>query len=67
MKDALASIAAWRTEPDAPCKCPVCGADGLSISDRSARPHAEWYVLTCKNCNLDATVHIPLAGQAPES
>ena len=40
LKDALACIAAWRAEPDAPYACPVCGAAGLSICDRSARPYA---------------------------
>ncbi|MBN9290030.1 MAG: hypothetical protein J0H36_02680 [Hyphomicrobium denitrificans] len=62
LKTALATIAAWRSEPDAPCRCPVCGVSGLAIADRSARPYAEWYVLTCKSCGLDETVHIPMAG-----
>jgi hypothetical protein len=62
LKHALACIAAWRVEPDAPCHCPICGRLGLSICDRSARPYAEWYVLTCESCGLDATVHIPMSG-----
>jgi transcription elongation factor Elf1 len=62
LKDALASIAAWRIEPEASLNCPVCHSSGLSICDRSARPYAEWYVLTCKSCGLDATVQIPMRG-----
>jgi hypothetical protein len=66
LKTALAAITAWRLEPGALCRCPVCGASGLTIVDRSARPYAEWYVLTCESCGLDATVHIPMAG-VPET
>jgi hypothetical protein len=66
MESALASIAAWRSNPDARCFCPVCSTPGLIIIDRSARPYAEWYVLQCEACSLDGTVHIPMAGP-PES
>ncbi len=62
LKDALACIAAWRIDPDAPRNCPVCGAAGTKIIDRSARPYSEWYVLRCEACGLDATIHIPLSG-----
>lgn len=58
---ALASVSAWRLEPDAPVACPVCGADGLTILDQSARPFAEWYALACPACGLADTLHIPLA------
>jgi hypothetical protein len=61
MGAALASITTWRLDPDAPVACPVCGAAGLAIIDQSARPFAEWYALSCKACDLEATVHIPLA------
>ena len=38
-------LARWRrTQPAA---CPACGAPGLVIIDRSARPYAEWYALPC--------------------
>jgi len=30
------------------------------IIDRSARPYAEWYALSCRSCGLDETLHIPL-------
>jgi hypothetical protein len=62
LKAAVAAIDAWRAKPDAPSRCPVCGGAKLSIADRSARPYAEWYVLTCESCGLDATVNIPMAG-----
>jgi predicted RNA-binding Zn-ribbon protein involved in translation (DUF1610 family) len=58
---ALESITAWRLDHDAAVACPMCGALGLKIIDQSARPYAEWYALTCTECGLDATVHIPLA------
>jgi hypothetical protein len=62
LKDALACIAAWRIDPEVPRNCPVCGAAGAKIVDRSARPYSEWYVVACEACGLDATVHIPMSG-----
>ena len=62
LREALARIAAWRLDPEAPQPCPACGAPGLEIVDRSARPYTEWYVLTCPACGLDATLHIPMPG-----
>ena len=60
LKAALEVIAAWRADPEAPTACPRCGAAGLTLEDRSARPHAEWYYLACAGCGLDETIHIPL-------
>lgn len=60
MPRALAAIARWRSDPEMTVPCPRCGADGLAIADRSARPYAEWYHLSCPGCGLDETVHIPL-------
>jgi hypothetical protein len=57
---ATRAIAGWRTCPGQPVACPVCGRVGLTIIDRSARPHAEWYALSCAGCGLDETLHIPL-------
>jgi rRNA maturation protein Nop10 len=57
---ALASIAAWRTDPEAEIACPRCRALGLQVADFSARPHAEWYTLECPACGLDTTLNIPL-------
>jgi hypothetical protein len=61
---ALAAVAAWRADPAKPVPCPACGQEGLSVSDRSARPYAEWYVLSCAACGLDDTLHIPLSPPA---
>ncbi|KWT70343.1 hypothetical protein APY04_1020 [Hyphomicrobium sulfonivorans] len=57
-------IAAWRAAPDSAVACPVCDAQGLTVLDRSARPHAEWYVLVCNACGLEHTLHIPMAPPA---
>jgi hypothetical protein len=58
---AYATLAAWRVEPTRPVACPACGREGLEVSDRSARPYAEWYVLSCAGCGLNHTVQIPLS------
>jgi predicted RNA-binding Zn-ribbon protein involved in translation (DUF1610 family) len=58
--EAMRRIAAWRAAPARPVACPACGAAGLQIIDRSARPHAEWYALSCPACGLSETIHIPL-------
>jgi predicted RNA-binding Zn-ribbon protein involved in translation (DUF1610 family) len=61
-RQALASIQAWRDggmTGGAPT-CPVCGKDTLTVEDRSARPHAEWYHLACTACGLDETLNVPL-------
>lgn len=61
---ALAVIAQWRTDPEAALDCLRCGAAGLGVADRSARPHAEWYQLSCAACGLEETIHIPLGPPA---
>ncbi len=60
LRTALKVIAARRADPDAVLACPRCAAAGLALEDRSARPHAEWYRLSCGGCGLDETIHIPL-------
>ncbi len=60
LRNALTVIAGWRDDPDKPVVCIRCAATGLAISDRSARPYAEWYHLSCAACGLDETIHIPL-------
>jgi hypothetical protein len=60
-REALREIAGWRSDPARPVACPACAAPGLVIVDRSARPYAEWYALSCPACGLDATVHVPMA------
>ena len=57
---ALRRIAAWRLAPAEPVACPVCDRPGLTIVDRSARPHAEWYHLTCAACGLVETLHVAM-------
>jgi len=60
LQSALGRIGTWRANPDAAVACPRCGQPGLAIADRSARPYAEWYALSCPGCGLDETIHIPL-------
>lgn len=60
LRSALRIIALWRADAEAPRDCPRCGASGLGLADRSARPYAEWYHLACAGCGLDETIHIPL-------
>jgi hypothetical protein len=60
LREAVRRIAAWRANADAPVVCPGCGEAGLMIIDRSARPYAGWYALSCRSCGLDETLHIPL-------
>jgi hypothetical protein len=64
-REAVRRIAAWRAAPREPVSCPACGAAGLRIIDRSARPHAEWYALSCAACGLDETLHMALATTMP--
>lgn len=64
--DALSAVTAVRQNPDTAVPCPICGSPGIAVEDRSARPHAEWYALSCASCGLDDTIHIPL-GSAPGS
>lgn len=61
VKAALLAVNQWRHGIDATPPCPACGQPALAIEDRSARPHAEWYHLTCRRCGLDDTLNIPLA------
>jgi hypothetical protein len=55
-------VAQWRRDPEAPVYCPRCGEEGLCVIDRSARPFAEWYVVSCAGCQLETTLQVPLAG-----
>lgn len=62
---ALIALGTWRNNRREPVSCPLCAAPGLEIEDRSARPHAEWYALSCAVCGLSHVLHIPLAAPAP--
>lgn len=57
---ALERIQSFRTDPEAKIPCPSCEAVGLRVEDRSSRPYAEWYYMSCTACGLDETIHIPL-------
>ena len=60
LREAMRNIALWRADPRAPVACPACGKLGLAVVDRSARPYAEWYALSCAACGLSETVNVPL-------
>jgi len=60
-QEAYRRITAWRVDPMQSVKCPTCEADGLVIIDRSARPYAEWYALSCAACGLDETLNVPMS------
>ncbi len=62
---AIALLRAWRLAPKAQYACPVCAADGVTIEDRSARPHTEWYHFGCASCGLDHAISIPLGSRPP--
>jgi hypothetical protein len=62
---ALQRIASWRLAAAQPVACPVCEAPGLEVVDRSTRPYAEWYALSCPSCGLGYTIHIPMAPTMP--
>jgi hypothetical protein len=64
-REAVRSVTAWRADPPRPVACPVCGVEGLTIVDRSTRPHAEWYALSCDACGLNETLHIALGAAPP--
>jgi hypothetical protein len=59
-RTAFQRIAAWRSDPKQPVACPACSKQGLVIIDRSARPYAEWYAISCAACGLDETLHVAL-------
>jgi hypothetical protein len=45
--------------------CPICEAPGLSVIDRSTRPYAEWYELSCRHCGLEDRLHVASASRNP--
>jgi predicted RNA-binding Zn-ribbon protein involved in translation (DUF1610 family) len=64
-REAGRRVAQWRADPREQVACPACGKAGLEIVDRSARPYAEWYALSCPACGLNETLHIPLGPPVP--
>ena len=65
LREVARRIAAWRADPKVPVACPACGKLGLAVVDCSARPHAEWYALSCSACGLSETLNIPLGSATP--
>ena len=55
------AILAWKNSGQGAQACPRCDAPGLALVDRSARPYSEWFELSCAACDLEVTMHIPLA------
>jgi transcription elongation factor Elf1 len=64
-RTALQRITVWRSDPKQSVICPACNREGLVIIDRSARPYAEWYALSCAACGLDETLHVALGPSVP--
>ncbi len=61
-RQAYAVLAGWRQSPSAPVRCPRCAAaDGVTITDRSSRPFAEWYQIACPACGLDHVFQVPVS------
>ncbi len=65
MQNAMDRLRAWQSDVTAEQTCPNCGAPGLKIKDRSARPHAEWYMMKCAACGLDDAIQIPSVSHRP--
>ncbi len=65
MGEAMGRLRTWQADGKAALSCPTCGAPGLKIKDRSARPHSEWYEFKCAACGLDDAIHIPMASHRP--
>ena len=64
LSEAYRRMAAWRADQAAAVACPACEEVGLDVIDRSARPYAEWYAISCRSCGLNETLHAPLAPPA---
>lgn len=65
MQEAMDRLRTWQADTSADQTCPNCGAPGLKIKDRSARPHAEWYAMKCAVCGLDDAIQIPSVSHRP--
>lgn len=63
IREALAKVQIWRRAPALPIFCPICDAPEFKIVDRSARPYAEWYAVSCGHCGIDDAISIPLCPQ----
>lgn len=56
-----ALVKTWQRNQDGIHDCPACDMPGILIIDASARPHTEWYIVTCINCGLSEALAVPLA------
>jgi len=63
VREALAKVQIWRRDPSLEVFCPICDAPGFTVTDCSARPHAEWYKVRCAKCGLEDSISIPLCPQ----
>lgn len=64
---ALGEARAWETGQRENLTCPICGANGLVIIDKSARPHQAWYELNCAACGLSEAIAVPETAHASEN
>jgi transcription elongation factor Elf1 len=65
-KRAVATVRVWESGVRDHLECPICGAEGLGIIDKSARPHMAWYALKCNACGLDEAIAIPESAHSSE-
>ena len=54
----------WEADMEGVHTCFRCGKPGIKVIDRSARPHAEWYAMSCASCGLDDALNIPMRGHS---
>lgn len=66
LNKAVASVRAWERGDNDNVVCPVCGAAGLGVIDKSARPHTLWFALSCSSCGLDEAICISGAAHSAE-
>lgn len=59
-RDLFVLVQTWQRAREVPA-CPVCDSAEFAIKDVSARPHTEWYKLTCPTCGFDQTITRPMA------
>lgn len=65
IESTMETLRAWMHHPKGVHNCPNCGAPGVTVIDRSARPMAEWYAFQCKACGLDDALCLPLPTHRP--
>lgn len=63
---AMSTARAWQAGQTEALECPVCSVPGVTIIDRSARPHMTWYVFNCPACGLDEPLAVPSGSHATD-